>query len=150
MGNAREARQEWELIGPARRSHPDVLRASWFIYVALKQWEQGVAAAEALIRLFPADPEWYVNLANTIYWSGSPAAAREVAASALSRFPRNPPLHYNLACYESQLQQLATAEEWLKRAFELDARLRAIAPTDPDLQPLWQTISPSSLGGPIA
>ena len=51
-------------------------------------------------------------------------------------------MRYNLACYECQLGNLNQAREHLKQAFALKggSDLRADSISDPDLEPLWQSI----------
>ena len=44
--------------------------------------------------------------------------------------------HYNLACYECALGQLALARAHLEKSFEIDKKFREFAKTDPDLKPL--------------
>jgi hypothetical protein len=52
------------------------------------------------------------------------------------------PRSHNLACYETQLGNLKSAWQWLKRAFDIEdpkeLKLRALE--DPDLQGLWAEI----------
>ncbi len=43
--------------------------------------------------------------------------------NALERHPDDELLHYNLACYECQLGELSSAEEHLKKAFELQPKM---------------------------
>jgi len=61
---------------------------------------------------------------------------------AAETFPGEPTIPYNLSCYACQLQRLAEARTWLRRAFQLGDKdkLKAMALADPDLQPLWEEI----------
>ena len=61
---------------------------------------------------------------------------------AAEKFPKEPVIPYNLACYACQLQKLEDARSWLKRAIEIGGkeRMKEMALEDPDLQPLWKEI----------
>jgi Flp pilus assembly protein TadD len=55
---------------------------------------------------------------------------------ALERHPDNPNVLYNLACVEALGNQGEAALEHLRRAAELDPRVRDWARSDPDLDPI--------------
>ena len=55
--------------------------------------------------------------------------------------PNSAILHFNLACYEAQLGNLARAKAYLTRAVALDNKYRLLAVDDPDLSPLWKSLS---------
>ena len=50
-------------------------------------------------------------------------------------------IQFNLACYEAQLRNLALAKAHLARATRLDKKFSLLAVDDPDLQPLWDSLS---------
>jgi hypothetical protein len=52
-------------------------------------------------------------------------------------YPIDGTIQFNLACYEAQMGSLDRAKAHLKRATEIDAKLRLLALEDPDLEPLW-------------
>jgi hypothetical protein len=62
---------------------------------------------------------------------------------AADKFPKQPIIAYNLACYACQMQQLDTALSWLKRAVEIGGKdqIKKMAMEDPDLQPLSKEIA---------
>ena len=62
---------------------------------------------------------------------------------AAERFPTDPIVRFNLACYCCQLGRLEAAKDWLHKAYEVgNARqIKLMALDDPDLQPLWQSTS---------
>ena len=63
------------------------------------------------------------------------------AARALREAPewilRTGILHYNLACYEARLGDLATARECIDTAIQMNSEIKKNARRDPDLQALW-------------
>jgi uncharacterized Ntn-hydrolase superfamily protein len=58
---------------------------------------------------------------------------------ALERFPDEPTLLYDLACYEAQAGELEPARAHLARSLELEPGYREMAGSDPDLAPLRET-----------
>ena len=66
--------------------------------------------------------------------AGDWARAAELTAEGLARYPDNPSLLYNLACFEAQGSQRAQALEHLRRAAELEpVKIREWAADDKDL-----------------
>jgi len=60
--------------------------------------------------------------------------------NAVERLPNVAIFHFNLACYECQLGNLAEAKIRLQRAFELEARYRLRGLGDEDLEPFWGSL----------
>ena len=49
---------------------------------------------------------------------------------------------YNLACYCAQLNRLDEAQIWFKKAMAIDEQIvKREAIDDPDLKPLWDSMS---------
>jgi mannose-6-phosphate isomerase-like protein (cupin superfamily) len=59
--------------------------------------------------------------------------AAETVAAGLPRYADNPALLYNLGCYEARAGRREDAVEHVRRALELDPKLRAVAVEDEDL-----------------
>jgi hypothetical protein len=59
------------------------------------------------------------------------------------KFPDDPTIRYNLACYSCQLGKLKEALRWIGKAIEVAGKkdIRLMALDDPDLEPLWNDIS---------
>ena len=60
--------------------------------------------------------------------------------------PTDGTIQFNLACYEAQVGSLDRAKAHLKRATEIDAKFRLMALDDPDLEPLWASMSAERSG----
>jgi Tfp pilus assembly protein PilF len=60
---------------------------------------------------------------------------------AVERFPNEPLIHYNLGCYACQMGNLDAAKQHLKRAFNLQPKMRFMALDDEDLKPLWGSMN---------
>jgi hypothetical protein len=58
------------------------------------------------------------------------------------KFPSEYLIPYNLACYCAQLGELEESMQWFKKAMVIDTKaVQKIAVDDPDLQPLWDSMS---------
>jgi len=68
--------------------------------------------------------------------------AREALLPAAEKFPREPVVAYNLACYACQLLQLDEAREWFGQAVKVGGAeaVKKMALADDDLKPLWPEI----------
>jgi tetratricopeptide (TPR) repeat protein len=64
--------------------------------------------------------------------NGEPAKGIEVFEETLERYPGNPNVLYNLACFESLAGRTERALDHLTQAVEQDARMREWAQTDSD------------------
>ena len=143
LGNLLEANEELAKITPQLRGHPTVLALQWSLYAEAKKWEACVDLAKALTNVAPDQAGGWVNLGNSLYYSGHTQEAYDCVKPLLDRFPKNSILRYNLACYACQLGDLQEAKSWLEMAFELNnsKKLKLAALNDPDLEPLWKNIA---------
>jgi hypothetical protein len=75
--------------------------------------------------------------------SGGAQAARDPLIPAADKFPRNPIIPYNLACYECQMDRLKDAWNWIKLAISLGVskEFKLMALDEPKLKPLWLAIA---------
>jgi hypothetical protein len=69
--------------------------------------------------------------------------AKMILTEAEPKFPSDYLIRYNLACYECQSGNLKEAMIWLEKAIDMAGKkdIRMMALEDPDLQPLWCSIS---------
>jgi predicted Zn-dependent protease len=144
LGNLAEARAELATISAAQQEHPDVLEVRWAISAEGKQWEEGLQAAQALLRHAPHRSSGWLHQAYALrrIAGGSVQKAWDALLPAFDKFPKEHIIPYNLSCYACQLGRLDLAREWLKRAMAGDgkASIKRMALEDPDLQPLWDAI----------
>ena len=122
------------------RSHPVVLQARYDIHAKAGQWNEAAEIATRLLELSPANCGAWTGLsyATRRKQGGGIPQAKEILLKAAARFPKEPLIAYNLACYECQLGNLDQARQWLKKAGELGspAVIKKMAASDPDLKPL--------------
>jgi predicted Zn-dependent protease len=142
LGNWREASTELERVAASLKEHPAVLEVRWSVCAAAEQWESAVEAACATTRLLPEMPYGWVHWAYALRRLKGIPEAREILMSVVEKFPKEPIIRYNLACYACQLGDLKAARQWLDQAIALGGRqnIRAMALKDPDLEPLRKEI----------
>jgi tetratricopeptide (TPR) repeat protein len=144
LGNHLEADTELDNITPGLRSHPAVLELRWQIYSKEEKWDACVDISTALVAANPEYPANWIHRAYSIRRAkgGGLLQAEAVLLEAWQKFPSNPIIPYNLACYACQLGNLKEAWEWLEKAFDIgDAKkIKLMALDDPDLEKLWVEI----------
>jgi Flp pilus assembly protein TadD len=145
LNNWREAREELNNVSPALAGHPAVLLVKYEIAAKAAQWDLAAEAAGALAETTPGEPGVWTALAYATRRKpgGGIPSARDILTAAHLRFPTEPLIAYNLACYECQLGNLSQARVWLREAFKLgDSRqLKITSLQDPDLAPMREEIS---------
>jgi tetratricopeptide (TPR) repeat protein len=138
LGDLEETRAALAKLPPSLSLHPEVLMARWHFYAAEKNWSSALQTAESLAKIAPDSPFGWVHRSFCLHELKRTQEARDQLLPVLDRFPDDPLMRYNLACYECQLGHLDQALDWLLTAFKLgDARkLREMALQDPDLKPI--------------
>jgi tetratricopeptide (TPR) repeat protein len=133
-----EANDALDEMHPFARLIPEVLVVRTEIYSKLEAWELMRTTALRLTRQLPDEPIWVHRLAHATRRAVSVEAASLFLLDAAERFPSDGLIRYNLACYESVLNNFPQAQSWLEEAFTLDNELRLTALDDEDLQPYWK------------
>lgn len=145
LGNPAEAIAELEKIAPALQQHPDVLEVRWQLFAGQKKWADSLEVAKTLVRVAPKRASGYIHRSYALrrVEGGGLEAARDALSEALTKFPKEPIIPYNLACYECQLGNLPEALASFARAVAVGdpKSLKAMALNDPDLKPLWNEIA---------
>ncbi len=144
LGSWQEAAAEIAQISPALQTHPAVLQVRYEVYVKAGQWDSAAEVAIALLEKFPGDPGAWVSVAYATRRKagGGIPKAREILERAHTRFPKEPIIAYNLACYDCQLNRPDDAMQWLAKAIRVGspAILKKMALADSDLKPIWPQI----------
>ena len=144
LGNVTEARAELERIAPTLRHHPDVLEVRWLLAAQEKNWEAGLVVAEKLLQVAPQRSSGWLHRAYALRRArgGGLPAALDALLPAFEKFPTEPIIPYNLACYTCQMDRRDEAREWLRRAVKIAGkeRIKLMALNDEDLEPLWEEI----------
>ena len=144
LGNAEEARAELARVDESNRKHPDVLEVGWLICAHENRWDEGLEFARLLVKQAPNRCSGWLHQAYALRRvpGGGVQQAWEALLPAFDKFPSEPTISYNLSCYACQLSHMEAARTWLKRALVLGNRdrIKAMALSDSDLEPLWPEI----------
>ena len=82
---------------------------------------------ERLADFQPHEIQWTISLAYATRRVDSIHAAREILLNAEPKFPKEPVIKYNLACYFCQTGEIQNAKNYLIKAFEIDLNWRIAA-----------------------
>ena len=144
LSNPAEAGAELAQISPAQQEHPDVLEVRWSISAEQRRWEEGLQIAQALLRRAPKRSSGWLHRAYALRRvpEGGLQKAWEALLPAFDKFPKEPIIPFNLACYACQMRQLDAARDWLQRAIAISGKenIKPMALKDSDLEPLWEEI----------
>lgn len=138
LGLPAEARSELATLPSAHATHRDVAVCRLAIAVQETAWAEVRDWAEHLVTLEPDELQWTISLAYATRRACSLPEAESILRAARSRFPREPVIPYNLACYAAQLGRLDEARTLLVEAIAIDDSVIDLAAQDPDLLPLRQ------------
>ena len=107
-------------------------------------WEGALAVADELMKAAPTRVTGWLHRAYALRRipKGSVREAWEALLPAWQKFPEEPTVPYNLACYACQMNLISTAREWLQRAMLVGGKdqIKDMALNDPDLEVLWDEI----------
>jgi len=142
LGDHLEANEELEQITAEHRAHSAVLEMRWQIYAKAKKWEAALDIASALVQMVPELALGWVHRSFSLHELKRTEEARDNLLRVVDKFPEDPIMRYNLACYECQLGRLEQAKDWLEKAFAIGdpKQIKLMALEDPDLEPLWKEI----------
>lgn len=142
LGNVQEANGELDSLSPRLQAHPDVLEVRWQICARTGDWEKGLSLARELLRKAPDRASGWIDLSFALHELKMTQQAWDNLLAVAEKFPREPTISYNLACYAAQLGRSWEAEQWLKQTFKTGGakewKRRALE--DRDLKPLWGKI----------
>src|SRR5438270_187116 len=109
LGLFLEANEQIENLDPFNRVAPEVLDLRVDIYRGLKKWDLMQEIAQRLHECFPRDIQWVISYAYAARRAENIDAARTILMNALPKFPSEAIIHYNLACYDCQLNRIESA-----------------------------------------
>jgi tetratricopeptide (TPR) repeat protein len=144
LGNFSEARAELNQLPPEFLSRPEVLEIRWIIDAAASDWESALQTAREILKVAPDHPEGWLHQAYALRRKkdGGLQSAREALEPVEDKFPEEPTIPYNLACYACQLGHLDQARALLQKAIQRGElkEIKKLALKDPDLKDLWKEI----------
>jgi Flp pilus assembly protein TadD len=144
LGNSAEAGAELANVSAACQEHPDVLEVRWSLSAQQGHWQEALKVSQALLRRAPKRSSGWLHQAYALRRvpDGSVQQACAALLPAFDKFPKEPTIPFNLACYACQMRQLDAARDWLHRAIAIGGkeRIQQMALKDSDLEPLWDEI----------
>jgi Flp pilus assembly protein TadD len=144
LGNTREARLELDALPSSYADRTEVMDLRWLLHARESDWDGALAVAERLVALHPEDSSGWLHRAYAIRRvpAGGLTQATELLRPAFEKFPSEPTIPFNLACYACQLGELEDARRWLREAFKRgdEAVIKGMALADRDLETLWAEI----------
>ncbi len=143
LGNAAEAKAELQLLSAQCREHAEVLRAWYLVCEASHDWQLAVEVGRTICHVFPESSYGWNQLSFALHQVNRTGEAYEVLLPVAHKFPQEPVIPYNLACYSCRLGKSDEAWEWFLKAVKIGGK-KELAPQaleDTDLQPLWPQIS---------
>ena len=140
LGDWRSALEELAQIPAASQRHPGILSRFFRAHSEAGRWDLALAAAGEAVTAYPDDPRPWINRSFALHELNRTSDAEALLLPALDKFPAEPIVAYNLACYACVLGRTDAARALLDRAYKIgDARqLLAMARSDPDLASLWR------------
>lgn len=144
LNSPADARAELDAIAPAQQSHPAMLEARWLLCAHVQDWAAALAVAEREQAVTPGDSSGWLHRAYALrrVAGGGLEHAWDALLPAAEKFPNEPVIPYNLACYACQQDKLELARDWLRRAVKVGnkAAIQKMALADDDLKPLWEEL----------
>lgn len=141
LGNPRESLAELDGISAANQSHPGVLEVRWVVLAELQDWAAAERVALRLIEVVPENVTGWLHRAYALRRrpGGGLAPAWAALLPVAEKFPEQPLVAFNLACYACQLRDLPAARHWLAQAERISGAkaIREQALADSDLAALW-------------
>jgi predicted Zn-dependent protease len=137
LGLNAEALKELDTIHRSEQEDPAVMLARIRVLLHMRDWKSAEALSGRGASMHPGEGEFTVQRAFALHQMKSAADAIEALLAAPEWIRRTGILHYNLACYEARLGDLATARKCIDTAIQINANIKKNARLDPDLQALW-------------
>ena len=131
-----EAIEELNSLPPEDLIRADVIEMRVLIFMKGRLWKEALIESEKLCAIAPEVAIGFIHAAFCLHELGCTREARELLLEGPASLVKDPTYHYNLACYECVLGNLAIARAYLDTSLTLDAKLIDHAKTDPDLKPL--------------
>jgi predicted Zn-dependent protease len=140
LGMSEDALAELASVPGELQAHATVVELRLIILMQARRWKAALSAGRELTKIAPQRNIGYIHSAFCLHELGQTDAARKLLLDGPETLHAEPVFHYNLACYECMLGQLAAARQHLDKSFQLDKKFRDYAKTDPDLEPLREKV----------
>jgi len=138
------ADRELDSISPEFQQHFYVRWMRVAVLQVRKSWSKALPLALALRDECPTDAGFWIQLAYITRRAENIETARIILSEAMTLFPDNDTIRYNMACYACQLGRMDEARKLLRKAIAADETWRKAALNDDDLQELHDELEAES------
>ncbi len=140
LGLPQEALAELDSLVTHDQERAVILHFRLFLLMRAHRWSEGVEVCDRLRRLWPDDTAGFIHGAFCLHELGRTADAKAVLLAGPASLAHEATYFYNLACYDTVLDNFDEATALLNASFEIDEKFRDFAKADPDLKPLHETL----------
>lgn len=142
IGMVEDALRELESLPENEQMSNESLSVYVEIYRETREWARMENIAQLLCQTDKQNVKRWLDCAFARYHSESLESARATLLVATRRFPNEALVHFQLACCECQLGNIAEAKKHLNQSKKLCPICRVLALTDEgDLDLIWQNYS---------
>jgi len=131
------ARAELEAIPDEYRGSSLYQQARLRLALEANNWAVAADIARTLCAKESRQPAHWIQLAYALRRLEGIESARSILLNAYRKFPDEPVIPFNLACYECRLGHREDALTYLNQAEKLAPGCRDLALEDDDLEALW-------------
>ena len=135
-----DALAELNAIAPEFAERTDVLETRLLVLMHAMRWKESLVVSRKLCKSNPDSASGFIHAAFCLHELGRTQDAKALLVEGPPTLLKEPTYHYNLACYEARLGNLAEAHAHLETSFAMDRKFREFAKSDSDLQPLWHLL----------
>ena len=114
----------------------EVLETRLHILMHARRWKESLAVSRKICKANPEASSGFIHAAFCLHELGRTHDAKTVLLEGPESLLKEPTYHYNLACYEVRLGNLAEAHAHLETSFAMDRKFREFAKGDSDLEPI--------------
>jgi tetratricopeptide (TPR) repeat protein len=136
LGMTDDALAELESMPLADALRPETIALKVSIQMRKGLWTKALEGAELLCALLPDHPSPYLDAAFCLHELNRTEEARRKLLSGPAQLKSNSLFYYNMACYETQLNNLEAARKYLDQALSMNRDLQDSWESDPDLEAL--------------
>jgi len=136
LGMVAEAEAELQQITGAEAEQEEVIALRLAVLHEQRDWPAVRQLAAELVQRGVADAGVWVTWAYATRRADSLEAAEKILLTAEQQHPADATIQFNLGCYACQRGDLEAGRARVDRAIALDPKFKALAATDPDLEPL--------------
>jgi tetratricopeptide (TPR) repeat protein len=139
LGMAGEALHELDSLSPAHQREAPSLELRAVILQQLERWEDAAAIHSELCQAPDASIDRFIGWGCVLYELGRYADCRSALLAAPPSARDHGLWNYHLACYEILLGNREAGRQLIRKALQIEPRLRSMALRNENLRPLIES-----------